>query len=131
MSTTATVNDDEDIVFRHVPNANVQTGPRPSSADMKNSTDGSGLSGVLGSLLREAGRDPGDLLQTPNFSLYAWRVGTLRDLGFEVRLDPLPSEPAHVNIVWLSEPEATKGWPRRVRIELIEAGYWEVLPTSA
>lgn len=131
MTTTGTANDDEDIVFRHMPNANVQVGPRPSSADMKNSSDGSGLSGVLNSLLREAGRYPAELLPNPNFSLYAWRVGTLRDHGFDVLLDPLPNEPAHVNIIWLSEPTATKGWARRIRIELIEVGYWEVLPTSA
>jgi hypothetical protein len=130
MSTKESIGDD-DVVFRYIPNANVQHGPRPSSSDVKNSSDGSGLSCVLESLLRRTVREPLDLLPNRFFSLYAWSVAALRDRGFDVTLDPLPSEPAHVNIIWLPEPNATKGWPRRVRIELIEAGYWEILPTSS
>ena len=50
--------DDSDVAYRYVPLENVQPGEfRPSSMDVKNSTDGSGMSVVMHSLLEADGRD--------------------------------------------------------------------------
>ena len=127
--------DDSDVAYRYVPLGNVQPGElRPSSMDVKNSTDGSGMSVVMHSLLEADGRDVTTVApDNEHFAVFAWTVRTLRDLGFDVVYAPVDGEPAHANVVKIvaAGEDPTKIWSRSVRRTLIEAGRWAIPPSSA
>jgi hypothetical protein len=73
---------DSDVVFRRVPvgDLNPEDG-LPTSVIIKNSSDGSGMSVVMKSILDRDGRDYASIFPSPTgFGLFAWRLGRLREL---------------------------------------------------
>ncbi len=122
---------DTDVAFRRIPLANVNpVDSLPTSVIVKNSSDGSGMSVVMRSVLDTTDRPYSSVLPDPEtFGLFAWSVGRLRELQFDVIFAPSDDEPAHANVVHLgltAEPE--REWPRGVRRDLIAAGWWEIPP---
>ena len=84
---------DTDVVFRRVPigNINPEDG-LPTSVIIKNSSDGSGMSVVMKSILDRDSRDYASLFPSPTgFGLFAWNLGRLRELQFDVVFAPLES----------------------------------------
>jgi hypothetical protein len=124
---------DSDIALRRVPFGNVNPDDGlPTSVIVKNSSDGSGMSVVTKSLLDVDGRPAGSLLPSAaGFGLYAWNVGRLRELQFDVVADPVDDEPAHANVVYVvAVSDPGRPWSRTLRRELISAGWWEIAPIS-
>jgi hypothetical protein len=124
---------DADVAFRRVPigNVNPEDG-LPTSVIIKNSSDGSGMSVVMKSILDRDSRDYASLFPSPTgFGLFAWNLGRLRELQFDVVFAPLESEPGHANLVHLlSLIEPERPWTRTLRRALVAEGWWEIEPSA-
>jgi hypothetical protein len=117
--------DDSDVAFRRIPIRDVNPADNlPTSVIVKNSSDGSGMSVVMRSLLDVADRPYSTVLPRPSgFGLFAWSVGRLRELQFDVVFAPTDDQPAHANVAYLvSTADPRREWPRGLRRELIDAG---------
>ena len=124
---------DADVVFRRVPvgDINPEDG-LPTSVIIKNSSDGSGMSVVMKSILDRDGRDYASIFPaSTGFGLFAWNLGRLRELQFDVVFAPLESEPGHANVVHLlSLAEPGRPWSRTIRRALVAEGWWELEPPA-
>ena len=89
------------------------------------------MSVAVASLLRADSRGVSSVApNTVDFAVFAWRVGALRERGFDVIHAPVEGEPAHANVVKVDEgDEPEKPWSRGARRALIEAGSWAIAPS--
>ena len=95
---------------------------RPSSASFRDHPDGSPMSIVLGDGLKEASRDPAEvLIGHSNFALAAITAGTARESQQHVVRDPLPEEPAHGLVVGKKKKESS---------QMAKAAQWVIAPDN-
>ncbi|GAB4135358.1 MAG: hypothetical protein Tsb009_01510 [Planctomycetaceae bacterium] len=96
---------------------------RPSSQSFDNHRDGSGMSVVLANEVIANGRSEENVLEGhEGFGLVAINAGLARKLNQKIVRDPLPDEPAHMEICG----DKTKG----VKKAFARAAVWIVKPTS-
>ena len=92
---------------------------RPSSANFRNSSDGSPMSIGLGDTLAEGDRQPSDLLRNyPDHRLASFTAGFVRSLEQRLIRSPIEDEPAHGGVIGNKTD--------RVRKKMSEEACWEI-----